>query len=102
MSTGWRVAEGKADLRRDLHSQFAALYAPPGDRTTVMGINHSSLVRLAPRLEELTEPAWLWLRHGDARSKGSKATNQERDNMVPFDAALRARFPVDWSYLETL
>jgi hypothetical protein len=99
---GFRVAAGRLNQRSDMGSQFATLYAPRGDRTTIMDINHTSASQLAPVRVASEAPAWLWLRHELARSANSGASQRHRDRMRPVPKAIRREFPVDWDLIEAL
>lgn len=101
LPTGWRLNGPCANVRRDPVSQFTSLWAPRNDRTTVMDMNHTSAARLARRVIQLdTPPAWLWLRHPDARSRESGATRQHLDAMEPIGDELRRSFDIDWEWYE--
>ncbi len=97
LPVGWRTNAGQVNLRIDALTQFTALYSPSRDTHTIMHINHTSMDRLAP-IEPLTEePAWVWTRHDDARSKDSRASTMNRDAMFPLTDEIRAQFDIDWS-----
>ena len=99
LALGYRLSGGRFNLRDDPVSQFIGMYAPRGSKTCVMDINHTSMRTLA-RVELIRErPAWLWLRHDDARSANSKASHYQEEKMEPITPALRSAFDVDWSLL---
>ena len=99
LPAGYRIYAGRMDVRVDRLTQFISLYAPTGDRTTVMDVDHTQAPTLAP-VEPVTQrPSWLWIRHRDARSANSPASTRRREGMVRVTGAIREQFPVDWSLL---
>jgi hypothetical protein len=99
LALGFRLSGGRFNLRDDPVSQFIGMYARRGDRSCVMDINHTSM-RTFARVQLIRDrPAWLWIRHDDARSAQSKASHHEEEKMEPITPDLRAAFDVDWSLL---
>ncbi len=92
---GWRFVDGKVNGRHDPTSQFASLYAPLGDRATVMDINHTSVRRLARMIVASNHRGWLWVRHDATRSPNSRASR----SLQPMVAPPIEAFPIDWSAL---
>jgi len=99
---GWRVASGRINERHDRVSQFSTLYAPRGDRGTVMDINHTRVRKLGKLQAASTQPGWLWLRHEETRSNNSRASMSDRDHMIRVPDQVRRQFPVDWDLIEAL
>jgi len=99
LPVGYRVSDGRANLRHDKVNQFTTLYAPRGDRCSIMDMNHTGQRRLAQLFMLSQRPAWLWLRHAGARSHMSKASNFEREAMQPISDEVRSLFAVDWSLI---
>ena len=66
--SGWWVVRGRAELRRDPLAPFSSLFAPLGDRRTIMDAHHALVGRLAPVREAAAGPAWMWVRHAATRS----------------------------------
>ena len=101
---GWRVAGPMAERAHWSIPMFSTLQAPAGDKTTIMAVNHLGARRLG-RLRPVTqEPAWLWIRHAFTRSSylGSWAPKNWRREAKPITPELRAAFPVDWEFVESL
>lgn len=99
---GFRVSGGKANPRIDRVNQFTSLYAPRGDRTCIMDMNHTSQRRLATIIEISKAPGWLWLRHDGARSAQSRASLRDKEQMKPISPAIKECFSVDWDLIESL
>lgn len=97
METGWRLWHGLANQRTDRLSQFLATWAPRGDHTTVMDMNHTGIRTLGTVNHIAGPPAWLWLRHDLARSVNSAASHRDREAMRPITRVLRDSFDIDWS-----
>jgi hypothetical protein len=97
LADGYRVKDGKANPRHDTRNQFATMYAPRNDRASVMDMNHTSSHRLGQVIAVRSEPAWIWLRHDEARSNGSGATNSRPESLMPITDEMRNAFDIDWS-----
>lgn len=102
LGTGYRITSGRIAYRKDPVAQFSSLYAPRRDRTTIMDVNHCSIARLGQVNDGSEEPGWLWLRHLATRSINSRAENYQNETMGAITDDIRARFPVDWSLIESL
>ncbi len=100
MPVGYRVSGGRANVRRDRTNQFTSLYAPIRDHCCIMDMNHTAQRRLGRLVEISHQPAWLWLRHDAARSAQSRASNVDKQLMVPISQAVRDTFAVDWPLIE--
>jgi hypothetical protein len=102
LPVGFRVSSGKVNARRDRANQFTTMYAPRGDRTCVMDMNHTGQRRLAHMVDISTAPGWLWLRHDGARSKDSRASRLDKDLMEDISPEVRECFDVDWELIASL
>ncbi len=96
LPNGWRYVDGQVNERRDMNSQFASLYAPLGDKATVMDINHTRVRRLARMMVASKQRGWLWIRHDATRSPNSRASTSRRELMI--DPPVSS-FAIDWSAL---
>ncbi len=97
LPVGYRVADGRVNLRHDRVNQFSTMYAPRGDKACIMDMNHSAVRRLARVIILSRKPSWLWFRHDGARSAGSNASTRNRETMVAPSDEVRRTFPIDWA-----
>ncbi len=100
LPAGYRVAAGRANLVYFPQTMFVTLQAPPGDRVTVMERSHRELRAIAPVMVAHRRPAWLWVRHAEARSAAGARSRLGRESMAPITERLRASFDVDWDLIE--
>lgn len=102
LETGFRVTDGLINPEVRGYNQFASLYAPAGDRVTVMDLRHPSLSLLAPEKRICNRPAWLWVRHSLARSDGSPATVGVTGDETRPRRYVKSEFDVDWDLVLSL
>ena len=100
LPAGYRVANGRENVVYFPETMFVTLQAPPGDRITVMERSHRDLRRIAPVQVAHRKPAWLWLRHAEARSAVGARSRLGRDQMQPISPGLRAAFDIDWDLID--
>ena len=100
---GWRIAGRMAERVHWPIPMFCTLQAPAGDRGTIFDINHLGAAKLGPVRDLHLPPAWLWIRHRNTRSSfGGTQLAGWRKKPVPIGDTLRAAFPVDWPFIESL
>lgn len=91
---GYRLHHGRVQPMNHRSNMFATLESQPDPLRIVMDVKHNELARLAPVRYIDERPAWLWVRHADARS-GSRGAMQ-------LPTSIRRLFPVDWAFLGAL
>jgi hypothetical protein len=92
---GYRFHHGRVQPMNHRSNMFATLESPSRPLLrVVMDVKHNDLGRLAPVRYIDERPAWLWVRHADARS-GSRAAVQP-------PTLVRRLFPIDWAFLGSL
>ena len=89
---GYRYHRGRVQPMNHRANMFATLESLPDPLHIVMEVKHNDLSSLARVTYIDEQPAWLWVRHGDARS-GS------REARFPATPGIRRLFGIDWAFL---
>ena len=92
---GYRINDGQQEPILHRRNAWASLYAPQGQRIHIRQVAHPQVQRLAPVRTIDTDPAWLWVRHQDAKTAFRRA-------IEPITEDVRRRYAVDWAYLEDM
>ena len=93
LPNGYRVWGGRYSPIEHRSNAWSTLFTPTGSHH-IYTYRHREIAKHVPVVYGNTKPAWLWVRHPDTLS-GHKAA------MKPYDDELRARFPIDWTLLDS-
>jgi hypothetical protein len=106
LPSGYRICGRLAYQWHWASAQFVTLQVPPGDQGVVYDRNHGAFAELGPMLPATEDPAWLWIRHRQVRSRlrlgPLRPHPGRREWPVLLTPAIRAAFPVNWRLIESL
>jgi Putative rhamnosyl transferase len=95
LPSGYRYHHRRVQPMLHRANMFATLESARSPLHVVMEVKHNDLPLLAPVRSIDNAPAWLWVRHDDARS-GSRSAR------LPIGNGIRRNFRIDWPFLEGL